>query len=161
LPITLRDRRALQLELINPPGMTGDECSRFYTAGGWRECLQAGRQHSQDVRAGLRNLMERFSVGASLLAMNLRGTHSSRVSGLSLTTIASELAPTGRFVRYIQIHCHGDKPVRPTYRLSSIRQGGQRNVQPEPWLSLTHRSTVRVWSYLSADCCHTRTATIL
>ncbi|PMZ77900.1 hypothetical protein C1X65_04270 [Pseudomonas sp. FW305-70] len=41
----------------------------------------------------------RNSVGASLLAMNLRTLRGVRLAALSLATIASKLAPTGGFVR--------------------------------------------------------------
>jgi hypothetical protein len=59
---------------------------RFYTAGGWREWLQAWRQHSQDVQS--------HPVGASSLAMNPRTPRDTRLPALLLTTIASKLAPT-------------------------------------------------------------------
>ncbi|MNM78981.1 hypothetical protein D3C81_909010 [compost metagenome] len=69
----------------------------FAILHGWRlEGMAASVERAFTGRAGkpAELHMERFSVGASLLAMNQRATRSSRMNALSFTTIASELAPT-------------------------------------------------------------------
>jgi hypothetical protein len=88
---SLTPRGALRFFVGTPPGA----CSLLQgTPRGARKSKAKAKARRPDSRPGCRCVCDPI-VGASLLAMDFQAPRSSRRGALSLTSIASRLAPTG------------------------------------------------------------------